>query len=77
MLEKELKATSVLRIEIEAASMKERGGDPIDEQEDYDLPVWAGIVPVRVTSAEPQDDGRVPPGVAVPPSVRKLVSKLP
>jgi nitroimidazol reductase NimA-like FMN-containing flavoprotein (pyridoxamine 5'-phosphate oxidase superfamily) len=76
VLEKELKATSVLRVEVEAASMKERQGGPIDEREDYDLPVWAGIVPVRVAAAEPQDDGRVRADVAIPASVGKLVSKL-
>lgn len=76
ILDKELKATSVLRVEVEAASMKHRQGDPIDEQEDYDLPIWGGIVPVRMTSAGPKDDGQAPPGIAVPASVSKLVSKL-
>jgi uncharacterized protein len=76
VLEKELKATSVLRVEVEAASMKQRQGDPIDDEEDYDLPIWGGIVPVRITSAGPKNDGRVPPGVAVPASVSKLISKL-
>jgi nitroimidazol reductase NimA-like FMN-containing flavoprotein (pyridoxamine 5'-phosphate oxidase superfamily) len=76
VLEKELKATSVLRVDVESASMKQREGDPIDDAEDYELPIWAGIVPVRITSAGAQDDGRVPPGVAIPASVSKLVSKL-
>jgi nitroimidazol reductase NimA-like FMN-containing flavoprotein (pyridoxamine 5'-phosphate oxidase superfamily) len=76
IFEKELKATSVLRVEVEAASMKDRQGDPIDEREDYDLPIWAGVVPVRIASAGPQDDGRVPAGIAIPASVNKLVSKL-
>jgi uncharacterized protein len=76
VLEKELRATSVLRVEVEAASMKERQGGPIDEREDYDLPIWAGTVPVRVMATEPNDDGRVLAGVAVPASVGKLVSKL-
>jgi nitroimidazol reductase NimA-like FMN-containing flavoprotein (pyridoxamine 5'-phosphate oxidase superfamily) len=76
VLEKEIKATSVLRVEVEAASMKQRQGNPIDDDEDYDLPIWAGIVPVRITAAGPQDDGRVLPGVGMPASVSKLVSKL-
>jgi nitroimidazol reductase NimA-like FMN-containing flavoprotein (pyridoxamine 5'-phosphate oxidase superfamily) len=76
IFEKELKATSVLRVEVEAASMKDRQGDPIDEREDYDLPIWAGVVPVRIASAGPQDDGRVAAGIAIPASVNKLVSKL-
>jgi hypothetical protein len=76
VLEKELKATSVLRVEVEAASMKQRQGDPIDDDEDYDLPIWAGIVPIRVSTAGPKDDGRVPTGVTIPASVSTLASKL-
>jgi nitroimidazol reductase NimA-like FMN-containing flavoprotein (pyridoxamine 5'-phosphate oxidase superfamily) len=76
VLAKELRATSVLRVEVEAASMKQRQGDPVDDTEDYELPIWAGIVPLRVAAPAPQDDGRVPPGVTIPASVSALVSKL-
>lgn len=44
--EKELKATTVLRFEIEEASAKIRSGPPIDDEADYDLPIWAGVLPV-------------------------------
>jgi len=49
MTEKEFKSTGVLALEIEAASAKIRTGPPIDEDEDYDLPVWAGVLRVTQT----------------------------
>ena len=69
MTAKELRSTSVLRVEIEAASLKSRSGLGIDEEEDYGLPIWGGVVPLRVNAKPPQDDGLVPPDVKVPASV--------
>jgi nitroimidazol reductase NimA-like FMN-containing flavoprotein (pyridoxamine 5'-phosphate oxidase superfamily) len=57
--EKELRQTMVLAMPIEEASAKVRTGGPVDDEEDYDLPVWAGVVPVRLAFGEPVDDGRV------------------
>jgi uncharacterized protein len=53
--EVELRQTAVLRIEVEDMSAKVRTGGPIDEPEDMDLPVWAGVVPCGLTwgTAEP------------------------
>jgi nitroimidazol reductase NimA-like FMN-containing flavoprotein (pyridoxamine 5'-phosphate oxidase superfamily) len=62
--EQELKGTSVLAIPLEEVSAKVRTGPPIDDDEDYDLPIWAGVVPVSMKVGEPVSDGRVPPGVA-------------
>src|SRR5579862_4195445 len=62
--QQELKATSVLALPLEEVSAKMRSGPPIDDDEDYALPVWAGIVPVRTAVGEPISDGRVPSGVA-------------
>jgi nitroimidazol reductase NimA-like FMN-containing flavoprotein (pyridoxamine 5'-phosphate oxidase superfamily) len=76
VLPKELRATSVLRVEIEAASMKQRQGHPVDDEEDYELSIWAGIVPLRVAASIPQDDGRVSPETKIPASVSALVSRL-
>ena len=45
---KELNATTVIKINLEEASAKLRYGSPIDDQEDYDLPVWAGVIPLSV-----------------------------
>jgi uncharacterized protein len=62
----ELKQTSVLRLAIEEASVKARRGDPIDDEDDLDLPVWAGVLPCGVAWDAPVDAGdlRVP----MPPS---------
>ncbi len=69
MTEKELRSTAVLRVEIEAASMKSRSGAPIDEDEDYALPIWAGVIPLRQEAGLPEADDRVIAGVDIPASV--------
>ena len=51
--ESELRTTLVLRLPIEEASAKVRAGGPIDDDEDMDLPVWAGVVPLRLIPAPP------------------------
>jgi uncharacterized protein len=61
--EREIKATTVLALAIEEASAKVRTGPPIDDEDDYGWPVWAGIVPVRASVGEPVADGRVPAGI--------------
>ncbi len=67
----ELKATTVLTIPIEEASAKIRTGDPVDDEDDYELPFWAGIVPLRMVAGEPKDDGKLKDGVEVPEYVVK------
>jgi nitroimidazol reductase NimA-like FMN-containing flavoprotein (pyridoxamine 5'-phosphate oxidase superfamily) len=57
--ELELKATSVLKVPIEEASAKIRTGGPVDDEEDYALPVWAGVVPCRLTFGSAFTDDRV------------------
>lgn len=54
--ESELRKTLVLRLPIEEASAKVRTGGPIDDPEDMDLPVWAGVVPLRLTHGDPIQD---------------------
>ena len=56
--EKELAQTMVLRLPIEEASAKIRTGSPIDDDEDYGLPVWAGVLPLPLTPAKPVADDR-------------------
>lgn len=63
---KELNATRVVAVQIEEASAKIRTGGADDEDEDYDLPFWAGVVPVREVYGEPEPDGRLKDGVALP-----------
>lgn len=54
---KELKGTTVLRFDIDEASAKVRTGPPKDDKEDYELDVWAGVVPMRLVVGEPVPDG--------------------
>jgi nitroimidazol reductase NimA-like FMN-containing flavoprotein (pyridoxamine 5'-phosphate oxidase superfamily) len=56
--EKELKATSVLRLPINEFSAKVRVGPPVDDEEDYAFPTWAGVIPLEITSAQPIRDER-------------------
>ena len=69
----ELKATSIVAIEIESASAKISSGPPEDDDEDYALPVWAGVVPIRQVIGTPEDDPRLLPGQTVPEYVYKFV----
>jgi uncharacterized protein len=73
--EKELKATSVLKITIEEGSAKVRTGDPVDDEEDYDLDIWAGVLPFQAVVGEPIPDLRIKEGVPVPPSVLNFRKK--
>ena len=56
--EKELKATSVLRLPIHEFSAKVRVGPPVDDEEDYSFPTWAGVIPLEMTSGAPIPDDR-------------------
>jgi uncharacterized protein len=62
-VQQELKATHVLALPIEEASAKVRTGPPIDDEEDYALPVWAGVVPLETHLGSPVPDARLQPGV--------------
>ena len=68
---RELKATTVLALALQEASAKIRTGDPIDDEEDYALDVWAGVIPLELFAGEPIADGRLKEGVSIPPSVSK------
>lgn len=61
----ELKQTSVLALPLAEVSAKIRSGPPLDDDEDYSLPIWAGLVPVCTRLGTPTDDGRVLPEVPV------------
>jgi len=64
--ELEVKATTVLSLTLEEASAKIRTGPPLDDEEDYGLPMWAGVVPLKLTAGPPINDPRLPEGVPVP-----------
>jgi uncharacterized protein len=71
--EKELRAVGVLRMPLEEASAKVRTGGPLDDAEDYELPVWAGTIGLRLVAGSPEPDERLLPGVACPAYVTDLV----
>jgi hypothetical protein len=66
---KELNATTVLGLPIEEASAKIRSGPPLDAEEDYALPCWAGVLPLRLMGLPPESDPRLPPDIPVPKAV--------
>ena len=68
----DLKATMVLGMEISEGSAKIRTGGPIDEEEDYDLPIWAGVIPVSTSVGKPIPDPRNIDGVPVPEHVQSF-----
>jgi nitroimidazol reductase NimA-like FMN-containing flavoprotein (pyridoxamine 5'-phosphate oxidase superfamily) len=63
---KELRATSVLGFSIEEASAKTREGPPMDDEEDYLLPIWAGLLPVGLERGAAIPDPRLSPDVRLP-----------
>lgn len=67
--ELEMKATSVLAITIDTASAKVRTGPPGDDAEDYSLPIWAGVVPMRQAYDDPVPDPLLSVAVDIPASV--------
>ncbi|MFO1318139.1 MAG: pyridoxamine 5'-phosphate oxidase family protein [Burkholderiales bacterium] len=68
---KELNGTTVLQIPIEEASAKIRTGPPADDEPDYAMPVWAGVVPLSLAAGKPVPDGRLPTDIAVPAYVKR------
>ena len=73
--ERELKATSVLRVPIEEFSAKVRTGPPIDDEEDYSFPTWAGVIPLETTVGMPINDPRLDPTHPIPRYVQGYLRK--
>ena len=69
--EEELIKTTVLELPLVEASAKIRTGPPLDDEEDYALPVWAGVIPLRLEAGEPVNDPRLIDGVEVPAYARQ------
>jgi nitroimidazol reductase NimA-like FMN-containing flavoprotein (pyridoxamine 5'-phosphate oxidase superfamily) len=67
--EMELRSTLVLRLALDEASAKVRTGPPIDDEEDLDLPVWAGVLPLGLATGAPLPDPHMAPGAPVPEHV--------
>jgi hypothetical protein len=64
--DKELDATGVVEFPLEECSAKVRTGPPNDDEADYDLPHWAGVIPLGLSVGTPIPDERVAPGTTVP-----------
>lgn len=71
----EANATSIVAIAIDEASAKVRTGPPGDDDADYALPHWAGVIPLTLTPGEPISDPRLTPGIAVPDYVSQYHRK--
>jgi nitroimidazol reductase NimA-like FMN-containing flavoprotein (pyridoxamine 5'-phosphate oxidase superfamily) len=67
---KELRATAVVALPLDEASAKIRDGPPVDDEDDYAMAVWAGIIPLRMQAGEPQPDPRLAHELALPEHVR-------
>jgi nitroimidazol reductase NimA-like FMN-containing flavoprotein (pyridoxamine 5'-phosphate oxidase superfamily) len=65
--EKELAATTVLALALDQASAKVRSGPPKDFDDDVELPIWAGVIPLSLVAGVAETDASVPDGVALPP----------
>jgi uncharacterized protein len=69
--EQEMKQTTVLSLPLVEASAKVRTGPPLDDEEDYAMDVWAGVIPLRLVAGEPLADPRLAEGIQVPVYARE------
>lgn len=65
--ERELELTTVLSLPLDEASAKVRTGPPLDDEEDYVLPIWAGVIPLRLAAAAPISDPPLAAEIGPPP----------
>ena len=72
MSNQEVKATTVFTIPIDEASVKIRTGGPVDDEEDYSLPIWAGVIPITQIVGEPVPDDNNLPDVIEPAHARNF-----
>lgn len=72
---KELDVTTVIAIPIEEAAAKIREGDPKDDEKDYGLDIWAGVVPLLTTVGQPLADSRLEDRIEIPDYIRRLYSE--
>ena len=73
--ERELQLTTVLSLPLKEASAKVRTGPPLDEEEDYEMEIWAGVVPLRLIAEAPLDDPRLAAEIAAPGYARQYDRK--
>ena len=70
MTDQESKATTVFSMPIDEGSAKVRTGPPVDDEEDYELPIWAGVIPVSQIQHDPIPDPKNQAGLEVPKHIR-------
>lgn len=75
--EREIKATLVMRLPITEFSAKARQGPPIDDEDDYGFPTWAGVIPLEMVAGTPINDPRLDPKTPVPGYARGYSRKQP
>jgi nitroimidazol reductase NimA-like FMN-containing flavoprotein (pyridoxamine 5'-phosphate oxidase superfamily) len=75
--EQEMKATMVLALPLVEVSAKVRTGPPIDDEEDYAIPVWAGVLPLHITTSAPVRDELLPPSIEPPDYVLNYSRQAP
>ena len=73
--QKELKATTVLAFHMEEASAKVRTGPPSDDDADYALNIWAGVLPLHVTAGDPIADPKLRDAIELPESIRNFETR--
>lgn len=74
--EREVKMTGVIALQIETGSAKIADGMPDDEEEDYETPVWAGLIPITLSTGQLQDDDRLLPEVEPSEVVKAMQNKV-
>ena len=70
MTDQEAKATTIFSMPIDEGSAKVRSGPPVDDDDDYSLPIWAGVLPISQVMDEPVPDPKNLPGLEVPTHIR-------
>ena len=70
--DQELKATTIVWMDIDEGAAKVRAGGPVDDEPDYDLDVWAGVVPVSTVIGAPIPDDRLKPGTPEPGYLKQI-----
>ncbi len=73
--EREIKMAGVITMEIDSASAKVSSGMPEDEDDDYDIPIWAGVLPITSTIGQLQNDDRLLPDVAPSEAMQALQNR--
>lgn len=70
--EQEWKATRVIKLRLDEVSAKLRTGPPIDDADDYQLPCWAGVIPLRLIASPAEADPQLRPGIETPDFIRNF-----